>query len=227
MTIILQYLIRKYKIKEDKIQIIPNGVGEQFFTKRKSKNKIPHLLFVGRVSIQKNPIRLIKSISLCESKFILDIVGDGELLKETKELVKQKNLKNVIFYGRKTGKDLVKMYQNADIFISTTNQESFGITYLEAMASGLPIITTDLPAVRNIIKNGYNGLLVEPTPEKIAEAIEKLIKNPKLRQRLAKNGLKEVKKYSWDKIVKQTEQVYREVLEEHNKKLNNNHDPKK
>ena len=90
-----------------------------------------------------------------------------------------------------------------------------GIVLLEAMARGLPVIATNIPAVKNVIKNNYTGLLVEPTPEKIAEAIEKLIKNPKLREKLARNGLKEVKKYSWDKIVKQTEQVYREVLKEH------------
>jgi glycosyltransferase involved in cell wall biosynthesis len=133
--------------------------------------------------------------------------------------VKQKNIKNIIFHGKKTGKDLVKMYQNADIFISTTDQESFGLTYLEAMASGLPIITSNIPAVRNVVKNNYTGLLVNTTSKDFAEAIEKLIKNPKLRERLAKNGIKEVRKYSWDKIVEQTEKVYEEVLKEHNKKL--------
>ena len=178
------------------------------------KNKSFHLLFVGRISIQKNPKRLIESISLCKSKVILDIVGDGDLLEETKRLVKQKNLKNVIFHGKKTGKSLIKIYQNSDIFISATDLESFGLTYLEAMASGLPIITTNLPAIRNVVKNNYNGLLTEPTPKSFANAIEKLIKNTKLRKKLAENGVKEVKKYSWDKIVKQTEEVYREVLKQ-------------
>lgn len=214
-------MIKKYSIDRNRIEVIPGGVSNEFFTNRRSKNKVPRLLSVGRVSIQKNPLKLIKSVALCKSKFILDIVGDGDLLDETKKLVKEEHLGNVIFHGRKTGRDLIKMYENADLFISTTDQESFGLTYIEAMASGLPIITSNIPAVRNVVKNDYTGLLVDESPKDFAEAVEKLIKTSKLRERLARNGLKEAKKYSWDKIVEQTEKVYKEVLKEHNKKLNN------
>ena len=196
---------KKYRIDKSKIIVVPVGI----------KNELIHLLFVGRVSAQKDLKLLIKSIAICKSKLILDIVGDGDLLKETKELAEQNNINNIVFHGRLTGKNLVKTYQNSDIFISTTKQESFGITYLEAMASGLPIITSNVLGVRNVVKNGYNGLLVEPTPQKIADAIEKLIANPKLRKKLAQNGLKEVKKYSWKEIIKQFERVYHGI---HNKK---------
>jgi len=94
--------------------------------------------------------------------------------------------------------------------------ESFGIVLLEAMATGTPIITSDILDIRSTIKNNYTGLLVEPTPEKIAEAIVKLIKDPQLRKKLTENGLKEVKKYSWDKIVNQYINLYTQVLKEHN-----------
>ena len=79
-----------------------------------------------------------------------------------------------------------------------SSYEGFGLVLLEAMASGIPIIASDVIGINSIIKNNYNGILVKPTPEHIAEAIEKLIKNPRLRKKLIKNGLEEVKKYNWD-----------------------------
>jgi glycosyltransferase involved in cell wall biosynthesis len=212
---------KKYNINKNKIKVIPNGVRKEFFIKDKSENKIPHLLFVGRISIEKNIPKLIDAVTLCKSKFILDIVGEGYLLDETKKLVRERELGNVIFHGRKTGEDLIKIYKNSDIFILPSKKESFGMTLLEAMATRTPIIASNTLGIKSVIKNKYNGILIEPTPEKIAEAIERLLKNSKLREILVKNGLNEVKKYSWDKIVEQTEQVYNKVLTEHNKSLKN------
>lgn len=219
---------KKYKINKNKIKVIPNGIGEEFFTKKYSKNKIPHLLFVGRFTIEKNVPILIGAIDLLKNyNFKLYLIGNGELKEELKNLVKHLKLESkVIFTGELFGKRLYNQYLNSDILILPSKKESFGIVLLEAMTTGTPIIASDIPGIRSVVKNNYNGLLVKPTPKNIAEAIEKLIKNPKLRRRLAKNGLKEVKKYSWNKIVKQTEQVYREVLKEHNKKLNLKHEIK-
>ena len=152
-----------------------------------------------------------------KNKVTLNIVGDGELRKDLEELAKKKKLKNVIFHGRKEGRELINFYKSADMFLLVSNYECLSLVLLEAMATGTPIIASDIPGTRLIIKNNYNGILVKQTPRKIAEAIENLIKNPRLSENLARNGLKHIKKYSWDKIVTQTEQVYREVLEEHNK----------
>jgi glycosyltransferase involved in cell wall biosynthesis len=212
-----EIISKKYGIEKNKISIIPNGVREEFFIKRKKRKIASKLLFVGRIVKSKNPFDLIRTIEICNSRINLDIVGEGGLVEETKKLVKERKLKNITFHGKKEGKELVLMYKNADIFVSNTSKESFGITYIEAMASGLPIITSNIPAVRNVVKDNYNGILCEQTPEAFAQAIDKLIKDKKLRETLSKNGLKEVKKYSWDKIVKQTEDVYKEVLKEHNK----------
>lgn len=207
-------IIEKYLIEKNKIKVIPNGFQKSLLVKNKKNNLINHLLYVGRISRDKNLPLLLNSLVISKYKFILDIVGDGELFEETKRLAKEKGLTNVIFHGRKEGKELINLYKNADIFISTTRQESFGTVYLEAMASALPIITSNVLGVRNVVKNGYSGILCKQTPEAFAEAIEKLIKNPKLREKLARNGLKEVKKYSWDKIVEQTERIYKENIQE-------------
>lgn len=213
-----KFVSKKYNVPSKKIIILPNGVGKEFFTKTKSKNKIPHLLFVGRISIEKNLPRLIESITLCKSKFILDIVGDGELLEEINKLVKERGLTNVVFHGRKTGKELINLYQNADIFISTSDGEGFPLSILEAMASKLPIIASDVRGNHDTVKD--IGILVNPpTPENFAKEIDKIFSNKKIYNRISKQSLKFAKKHTWDKVINQLEKVYKEVLREHNKKL--------
>lgn len=203
-----ELISKLYSIDKNKIIVIPNGVGEKFFTKNKHQNKIPHLLFVGRISIEKNLPRLIESVALCKSKFVLDIVGDGELLEETKKLVKQKNLKNVIFHGRKTGKDLIKIYKNSDAFISTSNGEAFSLTILEAMASKLPIIASDVKGNRDVVRGV--GILVNPlTPENFAKEIDRLFLDRELYNRLSKQSLKFANEHKWGNVIKQLEDLYR------------------
>jgi glycosyltransferase involved in cell wall biosynthesis len=85
------------------------------------------------------------------------------------------------------------------------------------MASGLPIVASNIPAVRNVVENNKTGLLVKLTPEDFSKGIEKLLMNSKLREKLIENGLEEVKKYNWDRIVEKFEKVYIEVLNETNK----------
>lgn len=216
----------KYSLQEEKITCMSNGIDLKIFKKLKSNwrlHKPIKLLFVGRFSKQKDVPLLIRSFKKLTEKnsgnVKLHIVGDGEEKNKIITLIKKEKLENgIVLHGLKQGKKLHEIYQNSDIFISATNQESFGLTYLEAMASGLPIVTTNIPGVRNVIKNNYNGLLVKPTPEEIAKAIEKLIKDPNLRKKLAENGLKEVKKYSWDKIAKQYIQLYKQILKNDPKK---------
>lgn len=213
----------KYGIKKDKIEVIPNATSFNIIKNKSINLHSPiRLLFVGRLSYQKNiPLLLdsFKEAYIKNKEIELHMVGEGEDEKLIEKFIKENNLKNnIIIYGSKIGKQLEKIYKKSDIFISLTKQEAFSTVFLEAMASGLPIITTNILSVRNVIKNNYNGILVKPTPKEAVRAIEKLIKNPNLRERLVTNGLKEVKKYSWDEIVQQTEQVYREVLYDNNKK---------
>jgi len=88
------------------------------------------------------------------------------------------------------------------------------------MASGLPIVVSNITAVKNIVKNNITGLLAKPTPKDFTRAVEKLLSNSQLREKLIKNGLKEVKKYDWNKIVQKFERIYSELVYENNKNTN-------
>jgi glycosyltransferase involved in cell wall biosynthesis len=206
---------KKYNILEN-IMIIPNGVGEEFFINKENvSSKHTNLLFVGRLSVQKNIPKLIDSVSLIKSKVVLHIIGDGEKKKEIEKLISDKKLKNVILHGKKTGKDLINFYKNADIFILTSDIEAMPLVLLEAIASGTPIVTSDVIGIREFVKK--TGILVNPpTPENFASAIDELIEDKKLINILSQRGRKKAKNYDWNKIVEKFEVVYREVLNETN-----------
>jgi glycosyltransferase involved in cell wall biosynthesis len=206
--------IIKERWKLSNVKVIPNGINlkEFKYTIKKEEEFQFRMLYVGRLSNQKGVSKLIESIFLLKNKnIILDIVGDGEEEFRLKKLVLSKNIKNVIFHGRKSGKELLSFYNSANVFLLASDFEGQSLVLLEAMAIGIPIVASDVPGTHELIQNV--GILVNPpTPEAFAEAIEKLIRNPKLRERLAKNGLKEVKKYSWDNVDNQIEKNYREIL---------------
>jgi len=206
------FINKKYNILEN-IMIIPNGVGEEFFINKENvSSKHTNLLFVGRLSVQKNIPRLIDSVSLIKSKVVLHIIGDGEKKKEIEKLISDKKLKNVILHGKKTGKDLINFYKNADIFILTSDIEAMPLVLLEAMASGTPIVASDVLGIREPV--GKTGILVRPpTPENFARAIDNLIEDKILMNTLSKRGRKKAKNYDWKKTIEKFEDVYQNVKE--------------
>ena len=182
---------KKYDILEN-IMIIPNGVGEEFFVNKENvSSKHTNLLFVGRLDVQKNVPKLIDVASLIKSKVVLHIIGDGEKKKEIEKLISDKNLKNVILHSKKTGKGLINFYKNADIFILTSDIEAMPLVLLEAMASGTPIVASDVIGIREPL--GETGILVRPpTPENFARAIDNLIEDKILINTLSKRGRKKI-----------------------------------
>lgn len=212
----------KYNIPEDKIRIIPNATNFKVAkSKTFSKNSKIKILAVGRLEQQKNYFSLIKSISLLpkdiKENIIFNIAGEGSRREELESLIKELHLeRNVFLKGKVIGEDLEKLYEKSDLFILASYREGFSTTLLEAMSKGLPIITSNVLGNRYIIKENYNGYLCEIDPDSIAKIISKMIDNKKQWAKFSINNLQEIKKYSWDEIVRQTEEVYKEVLKEHN-----------
>lgn len=205
-----------------KFVILPNGVD----TKRFSPKAIPlarfkdgkiNLLFVGRLEERKGIMFLLRAYLRLRSRESLRllIVGDGPLKKEAKQLVSTHKLPNVCFLGRVSAKELPSCYATADIFCSpATHGESFGIVLLEAMASGLPIVASKIPGYQEVLTS-KEGVLVPPkNPQKLAKALNSLIKNKPLRRRLGKAGLLKAKKYDWGVIARKILAFYQKILKE-------------
>ena len=211
------------KIYKRDIIVIPNGLDILKFNNLLKENirklmKISNdekiIIFVGRLHPVKGIEYLIKALELIRQKNAktkLIIVGDGEEMERLEKLVKELNLtNNVMFVGRISNEDIPKYMTLSDVLVLPSLKEGFPITLLEAMASGLPIIATNVGGVPEIIKNGENGFLVEPkNPEAIAEKVLLLFENNELYKQIVEKNKEDGKRYSWEDVTKKIEENYR------------------
>ena len=146
---------------------------------------------------------------------VLKIVGDGEEKGYVERIIKKENLMNSIkLCGVLVGIKLLDVYRESDIFIFTSEYESFGLVLLEAIASGLPVIAPNIESIRTIIKNNKTGMLVQPIPKAYELAAGKIIDNEDFRLSLIKNAFSMLKMFSWNKILIRYQQLYKEVSNE-------------
>ncbi|RKZ22993.1 hypothetical protein DRQ23_03945 [bacterium] len=131
-------------------------------------------------------------------------------------LKKLKTMKNsrVFFLGYR--KDLDSIMRNADVFVFPTRYEPFSLVILEAMASGLPVITSkpEICGAAELIEDGVNGFLMRENtdPYELVEIIINLYKNPSLKKRIGENARKTAMKYTWKEMAKRYEKLYMEIL---------------
>lgn len=206
--------------------VIPNAIDPTIFNPDIEKGQIMEnhrldeskiILYVGRLRYHKGLEYLIESAQYTEKNVKYLIVGGGEFKSKLKNLVHKRKLENrVIFAGEVPNSELPKYYAACDIFVlpSISRLEAFGIVGLEAMASGKPVIISDIPGVREVINDGVEGLLVEPMNAKdLAEKITQLLSDADLRKKMGENGRRKVNEdFTWDKVVRQVEEVYSEVV---------------
>lgn len=204
-------IIMKYNIPHSKIEIVPNGVDDSYFYKRNiTKKKIISLLFVGRLSKQKQVNRLINAVEFIKNTVEVNIVGEGEEYKKLETLVINKNLTNVNFHGSLYGKKLNNLYRKSDIFVLTSEREGMPLVLLEAAAMGLPIITSKLPEIYEIFKN--NVTYVDTNNSYVlANKIDTLINDIKLQKKMSKNLNELAKLYSWENTVSQILEIYKTI----------------
>jgi rhamnosyl/mannosyltransferase len=206
----------------NKVKIIPLGVDIKKFKPLKlKKQKKKVLLFLGRLFPYKGLEYLLQAIKIVSEKrkdFILYIVGEGKLRKKLEGMTKILKIENFVkFTGKVPDEQAVKYYNLCDIFIlpSIHKSEAFGISQLEAMACGKPIISTNLKgsAVPWVNQHMKTGLIVEPKNSKaLAEAIIYLLENEKLRKRMGMNARKRVLKYfTLQRMIRDIFKVYREI----------------
>lgn len=154
------------------------------------------LLFVGRLIYYKGIEYLIESMKSIDANLI--VIGDGPLKEPLIKVAKKAGvLQKTFFLHDISDNELPYYYQASDVFVlpSIENTEAFGLVQLEAMASGTPVISTNLPTgVPFVNKNGETGFVIEPrSSEQIFRAVNKMLGNDALRRRMSENGIKRVK----------------------------------
>jgi rhamnosyl/mannosyltransferase len=209
-----KFIALKYGLPLGSIVVVPNGVAETYFVGKKTHldavDTVPHLLFVGRLAAQKNLSLLIEAIAQMQTKVFLDIVGEGELRKDIEALILKHQLQNVQLHGKKIGKELLEIYQSADIFVLPSLKEGFSLSMLEALAAGLPIVASDSPEMRSIL--GECGVLIQnPTATNYARALDATLSNKDTIQKLGALSIQKARSYSWENVLGSIEGIYREI----------------
>lgn len=209
----------RYKNVNQNISVIPNGVNISEFNRiipvTKDKKNFC-LLFVGRFDRIKGIDLLIKAfakIQKVEKNVRLNLVGYGYEEKKLKELSANLGINNKIeFYSKKKHIELIQFYKRADIFILPSYSEGQSITLLEACAAKLPIIATDVGDNKLLVKNNYNGFLINKLSEKdIINAITKAIKIKNLKlMGIRSYGL--ITEYSWKNAGNKLDTIYKNFL---------------
>ena len=198
------------------ILVVPNAVDFELFSKRKSHTDLEILkqqlgkkiddIFIITTSrlVVKNAVGdIISALQYLPDNVKFLILGTGYQEMELKDQVKSLGLENrVNFLGYVPHKEMPQYLHISDIFIRPSISEGFGNSYIEAMATGIPVIATPVGGIVDFLKDGETGLFCEVNnPRSVAQKVEKLIKDKESRDFIIKNAIEMVKeKYQWDLI---------------------------
>ena len=207
-------------------RIIPNGIDLDRFDPEVAP--FPHfmdgkqnILFVGRFEKRKGAKFLLRAIPSIrerhpDTRFIF--VGDGALRPGFQRFVERHGWHDVVFTGYASDADLPRYFASTHIFCSPAiGGESMGIVLLEAMASGKPIVASNIEGYATVVNHGSDGLLVPPRDsEALAASIDLLLTSDALRHRFASAGLQKARDYAWPHVASCVLDYYYELLEERN-----------
>lgn len=186
------------------------------------KSENVSLLFLSNLIIKKGIFDFIDALKILASKnidFLARIVGSEKDISgnELIKVLQERQLGDKVqFVGPKYGHEKEEIYLNSDIFIFPTHYDVWGLVILEAMQTGLPVISTAEGAIPEIVHDGVTGFLVEKqNPKALADKIEILIKDKELREKMGRAGRKKfLGKYTLDIFEKNLKNVFDEVLSE-------------
>lgn len=217
-----------HSVDVSRFTIVPGAVDTNRFVPREDwqagkliDDNNPTILYHGRVDRRKGALDLLEAFNVLineiDVKPTLVYSGIGPDFEAVKSRVEELNLgESVKMLGYVEYESVPEVYKKADVFASPTYAEGFSNTILEAMAAGLPIVSTESVGVVDCLRDGDNGLLVEiGSVEELKNALRRVLTGENLRKMLAQNALDECRAgYSWKKIGRQIIEIYERVRDE-------------
>ncbi len=217
-------LLKEWCANSHRVTVTPEGVEEGFIElineckdqdfkgfAEKFRIKKPYLFYVGNAHPHKNIPGIIQAFSVVKNLYPdLSLVLSGPSHHFWEQIKKGSKTDGVIFTGFVSEKELAVLYKNAAAFVMPSLEEGFGIPLLEAMAAGCPVVTSNAASLPEV---GGNACLYFD-PKKEGDTVEKIIQvigNESLRKELIKKGHNRIKDFSWEKMAKQTLEVYKNV----------------
>jgi len=202
-----KFLIKKYNLNPNHIQILPNGIDNQFFNIKTIKNDdFVKIIFIGRYSKVKNIDKLILAVINLHNNIHLHIYGSGEEELNLKKIAS--GHKSIIFEGRLRQNEVYKAYKGAKLMILPSSIEELPISILESLASGVPVLSTALPSVKSYFgdKIFYTDGSVEDLTKKIP-----FLLNQDLTTKI-NLGIAFAKNCTWETFISKLEKFYLEIL---------------
>ena len=203
------------------LRVIPNGIDVETFQPghapiRHLRDDRVNVLFVGRLEKRKGLRDLLQAYAVMKERFPrcrLIIVGDGPLRSVVEQHISKWRLEDVVLAGFVPESVKPRYYATADIFCApATGGESFGIVLLEAMASGVPVVCTEVPGYLTVVDEGVDSLTVRPKrPAELAQTLTVLARDAELRRRLGEAGVRKAQRYSWREVTTQVLAVYQDA----------------
>ena len=205
------------------LAVVPNGIAVDIY--RPGQSPIRHLrdenvnvLFVGRLEKRKGLGDLLRGFEFLHARVPrtrLIIVGDGPLRGRVESFIARHRLSDVVMAGYVPDSVLPRYYGSADIFCApATGSESFGIVLLEAMATQLPVVATEVPGYMSVLEPGRDSLTVRPKSwAELGAALVILARDPELRLRMGISGHQKAQGYSWTAVASQVVEIYEEALQ--------------
>ncbi len=214
-------LLRHYKVNTQ-IEVIPSGIDYKSFSNtpsiqwKNTKNaelglndNCLRLVYVGRLAREKNVEELLKMLANCKDLSVeLLIVGDGPARSSLEQKCKRLGISDrVIFTGMINHSDVHNYYHLGDVFVNASTSEAQGITYIEAMASGLPMLCRSDDCLKTLIKEGITGWQYQ-NESQFKSIIEILISDSNLRNRISTSARAIAKDYSYTHFVERIDKIY-------------------
>ncbi len=210
-------LISFLPVDQSKIAIVYPSIEETYIPlKEKRPNKFFTFIFVGGLTKRKGiyeTVKAFRELYNINQNIRLRIIGEGEEVHNIVRLINRMGIENsVSVEGFLSENALIKAYQESDALVYPSKYEGFGYTPLEAMSCGLPVITSNVSSIPEVV--GNCGILVDPDNiAQIATAMKEVLNNEQKRSLMREKGLSQSRKFTWNRTVDSLFQIYNEVLQ--------------
>jgi glycosyltransferase involved in cell wall biosynthesis len=208
-------------IAERNLNVINYGVNHDVYRLGKTKSSYPHVLYLGRLKRFKGVHLLIEAMAqvvkeIPQAKLTIVGNGDPDYRNELKQLSAKLNLtKHIAFYEFGLGDSLaqkVKMMQEAWVLVFPSAREGFGLVIVEANACGTPTIATNVPGLRETVRDNDTGILVARNVDALANSMKRVLSNNELREKLSRKAFEWSMQFDWDRTAGKMLKVLEEIV---------------
>jgi len=218
-----QLVVKHYGISESKVRVVYNGIDEA--TQPHGRGALPRLralkaagyklvLFLGRITLQKGPdyfVRVAKRVCSKDSKVMFILSGSGDMEEQMIDMAARLGISDrILFTGFVNGSERHEAYLSADLFVMPSVSEPFGISTLEAMKLGTPVLISKQSGISEVVKHALKVDFWDV--EEMANQILSIVRHPGIKETLAENGSREADRLTWLDAAKKVDNIIREVV---------------